>query len=92
MLADARSSLDQLVAELLIDTEHQLGAALDDALARGVAQLDAELRDVDAALRLDAGERARLARVADARHAELLGGAQRAAALLERLAAVRDRR
>ena len=92
VLADARSSLDQLVAELLIDTEHQLGAALDDALARRVAQLDAELRDVDAALRLDAGERARLARVADARHAELLAGAQRAAALLERLAAVRDRR
>jgi hypothetical protein len=92
VLADARSSLDQLVAEQLIDTEHQLGAALDDALARRVAQLDAELRDVDAALRLDAGERARLARAADARHAELLAGAQRAAALLERLAAVRDRR
>ena len=92
VLADARSSLDQLVAEQLIDTEHQLGAALDDALARRVAQLDAELRDVDSALRLDAGERARLARAADTRHAELLAGARLAAALLERLAAVRDRR
>ncbi len=91
VLAEARSGLDQLVAEQLIDTEHALGSALDDALARRVAQVDAELREIDAALRLDAGERARRGRACELRHDQLLTGAQRAQALLARIAVVRDR-
>ncbi|MEO6879957.1 MAG: dynamin family protein [Mycobacteriaceae bacterium] len=91
VLADARSALEAMVAEQLIDTEHALGAALDDAVARRVAQIDAEVREVDSALRLDAGERARQGKACELRHDQLAAGAQRAETLLARIVAVRDR-
>ncbi len=89
---EARAALDHLVAEQLIDVEHQLAAALEEAMGRRLAQLEAELRDVDSALARDAGERASQSRAAERRHTELLAGAQHAAALLARVAEVRDRR
>lgn len=89
---EARAALDHLVAEQLIDVEHQLAAALEEAMGRRLAQLEAELRDVDSALARDAGERASQSRAAERRHTELAAGAQHAAALLARVAAVRDRR
>lgn len=92
VLAEARSSLDQLVAEQLIDAEHQLSAALDEALATRVEQIDEELRAVDAALRLDASARAEQLQLCERELAALTAGQERAAALLARMRAVRDRR
>jgi hypothetical protein len=59
VVADARATLDQVVAEQLIDVEQQLSLALDDALAKRIAVTEDELREVDRALRLDTAERSR---------------------------------
>jgi len=91
VFAEARANLDQLVAEQLIDTEHQLGAALDDALAERVEQIEQELRAVDAALRLDTAERSEQLRSTERELAALTAGRERAAELLARIRALRDR-
>lgn len=56
-IADARSVLDQLVAEQIIDAEQQLSLALDEALTRRIDAIDAELKEVDTSLKLDARQR-----------------------------------
>ena len=91
VFAEARANLDQLVAEQLIDAEHQLGAALDDALAERVEQIEQELRAVDAALRLDTAERSEQLRSTERELAALTASRERAAELLARIRALRDR-
>ena len=59
--------------------------ALDDVLTRQVASLDEEIRQVDAALRLDATERAAQLRAIDDRRATGLSVLSAGEALLERL-------
>jgi hypothetical protein len=89
-IADARATLDQLVAEQLIEVEQQLSLALDDALGRRIEAIEAELREVDAAMRLADGERTR--RLADAgrRLAEVRQGRERIDGLLTEIRALRD--
>lgn len=91
VFAEARSALDQLVAEQLIDAEHRLGDALDEALARRVEQVEEELRQVDAALRLDTAERSEQLRATERQLAVLTAGQERAAMLLARMRELGDR-
>lgn len=91
VLADARAALEHAAAEQLIDAEQQLALALDDALARRTAAIDEELCEVDRALRLEAGERARLIDQAQARLAQARAGQARVTALLSRLRDLRER-
>ena len=90
-IADARSTVDQLVAEQLIEAEQQLSLALDDALGKRVDAIEAELREVDKALRMEAGERARALQSVTRQLAELSAGRVRVDELLARIRAVRDR-
>lgn len=90
-IADARSTLDQLVAEQLIEAESQLALALDDALGRRIASIEEELREVDKALRLDASERAKRLSGVDKRLSEVSAGRQRAERLLASIRSVRDK-
>ena len=91
VFAEARANLDQLVAEQLIDAEHQLSAALEEALAKRVEQIDEELRHVDAALRMDTAERSEQLRIAERELSRLTAGQERAATLLARMRALLDR-
>jgi predicted GTPase len=90
-IADARSTLDQLVAEQLIEAESQLSLALDDALGKRIAGIEDELRAVDRALRLDASERAKRLAAVDKRLAEVTAGRERAERLLTSIRSIRDR-
>jgi predicted GTPase len=90
-IADARSTLDQLVAEQLIEAESQLALALDEALGRRIAGIEEELREVDKALRLDTAERSKRLAVVDKRLAEVSSGRERAEKLLASIRSVRDR-
>jgi hypothetical protein len=90
-IADARSTLDQLVAEQLIEAESQLALALDEALGRRIAGIEEELREVDKALRLDANERSKRLTVVDKRLTEVTSGRERAEQLLAGIRSVRDR-
>ncbi|WP_127784320.1 dynamin family protein [Rhodococcus sp. X156] len=92
VFAEARASLDQVVAEQLIDAEHQLSAALDEALATRLEQIDGELHAVDEALRMDGAERAEQLSATERQLASLLAAQDRAASLLTRVRAVRDTR
>ncbi len=90
-IADARATLDQLVSEQLIEAEAQLSLALDEALGKRIDTIEAELRELDRTMKLQAGERAKeLARV-NAALADVHSGQARAADLLEQLRALRDR-
>jgi predicted GTPase len=90
-IADARSTLDQLVAEQLIEAESQLALALDEALGRRIAGIEEELREVDKALRLDTAERSKRLGVVNKRLAEVGSGRDRAEKLLASIRSVRDR-
>ena len=90
-IADARSTLDQLVAEQLIEAESQLSLALDEALGKRIAGIEEELREVDKALRLDASERSKRLTVVNKRLAEVNSGRERAEQLLAGIRSVRDR-
>ncbi|MEV0676879.1 dynamin family protein [Actinosynnema sp. NPDC050436] len=90
-IADARSTVDQLVAEQLIEAEQQLSLALDDALGRRVDAIEAELREVDKALRMEAGERAKALGAATRQLTELRAGRAKVDELLGRIRALRDR-
>jgi predicted GTPase len=90
-IADARSTLDQLVAEQLIEAESQLSLALDEALGKRIAGIEEELREVDKALRLDASERSKRLTVVNKRLAEVNSGRERAEQLLANIRSVRDR-
>ncbi|MFI9388205.1 dynamin family protein [Kutzneria sp. NPDC052558] len=90
-LADARSTLDQLVSEQLIDAEGQLSLALDEALTGRVEAIEEELREVDRALKLDAADRA--ARQQSVAHdlADVTAARDRGEALLTTIRQLRDR-
>lgn len=58
-MTEARASLESEVASQFIDAEHTLTLALDAAVQRRVDALDAEVRSIDAALKLDAQQKDR---------------------------------
>ena len=85
VLGEAKAQIDQNVAAQVIEADQQLTLALDDALTRQVAAVDAEIKEVDGALKLDANERAVRLKAGDERRARgqsLLAGGQ---SLLERI-------
>nr|WP_158879544.1 dynamin family protein [Amycolatopsis anabasis] len=89
-IADARSTLDQLVAEQLIEAEQQLSLALDEALGRRIDAIEAELKEVDKAIKMGAQERAKQLAVVGKRLKEVAEGRDRAEALLARIRTLRD--
>jgi predicted GTPase len=89
-LADARSTLDQLVSEQLIDAEAQLSLALDEALAGRIEAIEEDLREVDKALKLDAGERVQRQQAVGKKLADIKAGRDRAEQLLGTLRNLRD--
>jgi predicted GTPase len=90
-LADARSTLDQLVAEQLIDAEGQLSLALDEALTSRIEAIEEELREVDKALKLDAAERAAQQQAVGRQLADVTAARDRGEALLGTMRQLRDR-
>lgn len=88
-IADARSTLDQLVAEQLIEAEQQLSLALDDALARRIDAIEAELKEVDKTIKMDAQERAKSLASVTRRLADVTEARERAESLLRRIRTVR---
>ncbi|PXY38469.1 dynamin family protein [Prauserella flavalba] len=90
-IADARSTLDQLVAEQLIEAEQQLALALDDALSRRIEAIEAELKEVDKTIKMDAQERAKKLSVVTRRIKEMADAQERADGFLGRIRALRDR-
>jgi hypothetical protein len=90
-IADARSTVDQIVAEQLIAAEQHLSMALDEALGKRIEAIETELRDVDKALRMEAGERGRELQTVTLRQAEVRAGRENVGRLLARIRTVRDR-
>ncbi|GAB3287184.1 dynamin family protein [Parasphingorhabdus pacifica] len=90
-IADARSALDQLVAEQLIAAEQQLSLALDEALGKRIDAIEGELREVDTALRMDAAERGRRLESVNEKLAEARAGREKVEQLLVGIRKVRDR-
>ena len=90
-IADARSTVDQLVAEQLIAAEQQLALSLDEALGKRIAGIEEELREVDKALRLDTAERTKRLNAVNKRLADVSAGRERAEKLLASIRSVRDR-
>jgi hypothetical protein len=91
-IADARSTMDQLVAEQLIEVEQQLSLALDDVLGRRIDAIETELREVDRTMRLADGERTRRLASAGRRLTEVQEGRQRIESLLTEIRVLRDAR
>ncbi|MBA0123966.1 dynamin family protein [Haloechinothrix sp. YIM 98757] len=81
-IAEARAMLDQLVSEQIIDAEQQLSLALDDALGKRIEAIDAELVEVDKALKLSAQERSRRLGEVSRQLKAVTDGQQRARKLL----------
>lgn len=90
-IAESRSALEQLVSEQLIAAEQQLSLALDEALGRRIEAIDAQLREVDEALRMDAARRASRLQTVNRRLEEAAAGRDRAEQLLDSVRALRDR-
>jgi predicted GTPase len=90
-IADARSTVDQLLAEQLIEAEQQLSLALDEALGKRIAGIEEELRAVDKALRLDTAERTKRLNAVNKRLTDVNAGQERAEKLLAAIRSVRDR-
>ncbi|EID54387.1 dynamin family protein [Saccharomonospora xinjiangensis XJ-54] len=90
-IAEARSTLDQLVAEQIIEAEQQLALALDDALSRRIEAIETELKELDTTIKLDEKERARKLAAVSRRTKEVREGRQQAEAFLGRIRALRDR-
>ena len=91
-IADARSTMDQLVAEQLIEAEQQLSLALDDVLGRRIEAIEAELREVDRTMKLADGERTRRLASAGRRLTEVQQGRERIEGLLTEIRVLRDTR
>nr|WP_246195770.1 dynamin family protein [Halopolyspora algeriensis] len=89
-ITEARSTLEQLVSEQLIEAEQQLALLLDEALSKRLEAIDSELREVDRALRMDAAERGEQVRTVDRRREEVRAGWQRAEQLLGSIRQLRD--
>lgn len=81
-IADARSTLDQMVSEQLISAEQQLSLALDEALGRRIEAIEAELKDVDKAMKLETSERQARVTELDGRIAAVRAGMTKAEDLL----------
>lgn len=77
-LAEVRAALESEVAGRFVDAEQALTLALDGAIARRVGQLDDEIKQVDEALRVTAGER-------DRRRKELSAVADRVVGVVTRI-------
>ncbi|QUQ70104.1 dynamin family protein [Kutzneria sp. CA-103260] len=90
-LADARSTLDQLVSEQLIDAEGQLSLALDEALTGRIEAIEEELREVDKALKLDAAERSARQQAVARELADVTSARDHGEALLTTMRQLRDR-
>jgi hypothetical protein len=90
-IADARSTLDQLVSEQLIEAEQQLSLALDEALTKRIEAIEGELREVDKALKMDAAERNQELQTVNRRLAETKAGREKAEQLLKSIRGLRDR-
>jgi predicted GTPase len=84
-IADARATLDQMVADQLIQAEQELSLALDDALGRRIGAIEEELREVDKAMRLGATERSKRLQVVNQHLAQVESGMETAKALLSRI-------
>lgn len=84
-IADARSTLDQLVAEQMIDAEQQLSLALDEALGKRIDAIDNEIKDVDKALKMDAQERSKKLAELTARITDVGEGLRKAEAFLAKI-------
>jgi predicted GTPase len=84
-IADARSTLDQMVADQLIQAEQELSLALDDALGRRIGAIEEELREVDKAMRLGATERSKRLHIVNQHLAQVESGTETAKALLTRI-------
>ncbi|HEX4704616.1 MAG TPA: dynamin family protein, partial [Pseudonocardiaceae bacterium] len=89
-IADARSTMDQLVAEQLIEVEQQLSLALDDALGRRIDAIEAELREVDRTMKLADGERTTQLAVTGRRLTAAQAGRARVDGLLAAIRTLRD--
>ncbi|TDQ05250.1 dynamin family protein [Labedaea rhizosphaerae] len=90
-IADARSTLDQLVAEQMIEADSQLSLAMDEALRNRISEIEDELKEVDKAMRLDATERSKRLTAVSKKLTDVTSGRERAQALLARIRSVRDR-
>ncbi|GAA3534112.1 dynamin family protein [Amycolatopsis ultiminotia] len=90
-IADARATLDQLVAEQLIEAEQQLSLALDEALGRRIEAIEAELKQVDQTIKMGAQERAKKIAVVSKRLKEITEGHAKTETLLSRIRSLRDR-
>jgi len=89
-IADARSTMDQLVSQQLIEAEQQLTLALDEALAKRIEAIEAELREVDKTMKMEAGERAKHTQAVTGKLAEVRSGRERVNQLLGGIRALRD--
>ena len=90
-IADARSTLDQLVAEQLIEAEQQLSMALDEALGRRIYAIEAEMKEVDKTIKMGAQERAKKIAVVSKRLREVIEGRDQAELFLSRIRSLRDK-
>lgn len=90
-IADARSTLDQLVAEQLIEAEQQLSMALDEALGRRIDAIEAGMKEVDKTIKMGTQERAKKISVVSKRLKEVTEGRERAEAFLSRIRSLRDK-
>ncbi|GAB3913150.1 dynamin family protein [Kibdelosporangium lantanae] len=90
-MADARSTLDQLVADQLIQAEQELSLALDDALARRIGAIEEELREVDKSMRLGATERSKRLQTVNKQLADVESGMETADALLGKIRSAKVR-
>lgn len=70
VLGEAKAQIDQTVAEQFVEADHHLTLALDEAVARQLAVVEGELKEVDGALKLQAGQRAEKLRTVQTRRAE----------------------
>ncbi len=89
VLGEAKAQIDQNIAAQFIEADQQLTLALDDAVGRQVDALEAQIREVDGALKLNATERAGRLRSVDERRS---AGATLAAAGEALLGRVRTER
>lgn len=90
-ITDARSTLEQLVAEQLVHAEQQLSLALDEALERRIEGIEAELKEVDQTIKMDTQERQKKLAVATKRRKDVDDGLSRAETFLARIREQRDK-
>ncbi|MQA60940.1 MAG: dynamin [Actinophytocola sp.] len=86
-IAEARSTMDQLVAEQIIEAEHQLTLALDEALTRRIDAIEAELKEVDKTLKMSAAEKSKKLGIVGNRLKEVTASLQRAESMLGKVTA-----